>query len=579
MSLFLLPLVMGLGLESFRAMYCPKARGWDYQELSALGFDAVYSKGTFSVRRMERNSKDAFEGWVNESLEAEVNGLNYICGPRYMARNPSFEYEHAVDLVGRQDHLTPSPVDDVYWTRVVEDVAVAVANLSLNYPISGVLWDIEYYGADVWKVPESYHYYSFDRLAVELFANETGRDIPSIPGSERHDWLESRGLVEDYKRWQEDAVYRMARRTRNKVRAINPELHLGTLGFEDDCWFHLAILKGFSAQDQPVTTWHQDTYYGGYKTGKIDYNHEVFVERGINGKVIPGLWTYDQDPFGLLQNMAFAMRYNGTFWIYESGGSYARLGAKDEYRLAFELLQEEVMFNSGGASFAPIFTVYPGIEVRPVIGPSHVSVFLLTRTTEPPSRVLKLPESFSGAWYVGANMTPKTLDTISLTLDDLPCFIYGLDVGFDPSALQATSKIQQLGELLELWEPLGLGSLAEAENGLEQAVQDLQAGNIDAANTAVAMSLDGAYEKILGVLEPYVEQGFANPRESPVPMVILNKINNAAKNLEAGLMLEGTKFMFQALEAWGEIPELTATTLCSILTFQIMLWSKKHKQK
>ena len=85
-------------------------------------------------------------------------------------------------------------------------------------------------------------------------------------------------------------IYEYALETERKIHEINPELRLGILAFEDDSWFHLSILRGFSAGEPDVMAWHEDTY-SGYKKGKIDRNHEVFALLGIEGKVVPGMWS------------------------------------------------------------------------------------------------------------------------------------------------------------------------------------------------------------------------------------------------------------------------------------------------
>ncbi len=557
----LMPLAECLEPESFRAMYDqpwnrPADRFWSYTLLRDLGFDAVYAPAD-----AVGDLNGSLSRWRNGSLEAEENGLQYICGPFYMVGRPACDYEHAVDAGGHRDRKRPSPVDEGYWTLVMEDVAIAIANLSLHSPVDGAVWDTEHYGSDIWE----YGFYSYDSYAMAAFANETDTEIPDLPASERHGWLRSRGLLDEFQLWQEDAVYRLARRTRDRVRAINPDLHLGTLGFEDDCWFHLAILKGFSAEESPVTAWHEDTYYGGYKTGKIDANHEVFRELGINGKVIPGLWTYDLTPFHLLRNMAFAMRYNGTFWIYQSGGKPWELGTRDEFLLAFEMLQGEVLFDGSDREFVPEFEIYPGVLVRTVVGPAGSSMFLLPRTNEPGSQYLELPASFIGSTLLGTNMTASNIRSTSLPFAELPCFIYGLDPG-DPTGLEAWSKIQELRYLLDLWEPMALGPMPGVREALQDATLEFESGRVEAVNISASRTLSEAYDLALEALWPYVERGFRNPRNSSVPMTILNKINNAARAIEDRRVIEGRNYLLHALREWQRIPELTAVpSICAFL--------------
>ena len=138
-----LPIAHGIDLEYFRAMYDqpwnkPSERYWSFEELGEIGFDAVYAPANAVTDHASARAR-----WINGSLEADQNGLLYLCGPFYMSGLPPIEYEHAVDSGGHRDRRRPSPVDEEYWTMVMEDIALAIANLSLHYPISGVVWDTE----------------------------------------------------------------------------------------------------------------------------------------------------------------------------------------------------------------------------------------------------------------------------------------------------------------------------------------------------------------------------------------------------------------------------------------------------
>lgn len=90
-------------------------------------------------------------------------------------------------------------------------------------------------------------------------------------------------------------------------------------------------------------------------------------------------------------------------------------------------------------------------------------------------------------------------------------------------------------------------------------------GNYSGSGALAEEALVEAYRRALDLLGPYVEAGFANPRNSSVPMTILNKINNAARGIDAGRMMEGRRHLLSALGDWREIPELRALEALTLL--------------
>ncbi len=122
--------------------------------------------------------------------------------------------------------------------------------------------------------------YTYDQGAISLSAEDMSITVPELPRGKRHKWFQTHGLLEEFISWQEETVYHMALETREAIHEINPDLSLGVLGFEDDCWLHLNILRGFSTTDKRITAWHEDSFWGGYKRSKIDDNHEDFARLG-----------------------------------------------------------------------------------------------------------------------------------------------------------------------------------------------------------------------------------------------------------------------------------------------------------
>lgn len=538
---------------------------WNYSLLADLGFEVVYQEVWWT-----EGAEEALELFANESAKAAAQGLSLVCGPYYEVTVPDFNYSRAVNANGHIESATPSRVDETYWTRLVEESGIAIANLSLTHDIWGVVWDIEDYKREEF----TYWDYTFDRAALEKFAEERDTSIPDLPASERYDWLQSRGLLEEFQSWQEETVTRLARRTEQRIHAINPNLSLGILAFEDESWFHLSILKGLSTPERPVTAWHEDTY-SGYKKGKIDDNHAVFQELGINGKVLPGLWTLWIPPFEILDQLEYANRHNGAYWIYQRATNPWVLAPEAEYALSFRLLQEHVYFN-GTAPPNPIdpFYVYPGVEIRANVGPRSTSAIINPNINTssgdalPPKlglavSPLELSPSMKGFSYVSRNMSVKRITDTTLEMGDLPCFIYGISTE-DISAIRAWGPIHELQDLLGLYGALGF-SLPDAEEGYAGAMDAFDEARYEDARRIASDAVNDSYTKVLENLWPYVEQGFENPRNSTIPMIILNKIYSADRKLKEGKEIHGRMYLLKALKDWSEIPEIPAPALLIFL--------------
>ncbi len=561
-----LTFVQAQGVDDFRAVYGV----WNYSILGELGFDAVYQEVWWT-----EGEEKALELFANESDKASEHGLSLICGPYYEVTEPEFNYSRAVNANGHVESVTPSRVDPIYWKRLIEEPGVAIANLSLSHDIWGVVWDIEDYRREEF----TYWDYTFDQYALQRFGNETDRTIPSLPPSERRGWLSQNGLLEEFQDWQERTVIGYARETQRKIHTINPDLHLGILAFEDGSWFHLSILKGLSTEGKTVTAWHEDTY-SGYKKGKVDDNHQLFHEMGINGKVLPGMWTLWIAPFDILDYMEYGTRHNGAFWIYQRATNPWTLAPEAHYAKAFRLLQSQVHFNDT-APPNPIqpFFVYPGIEVRANIGPGVASaVFNPNVNTSsgealPPKlglafSPLQLSPAMGPFKYMGRNMSTTTIEGDVLNLEDLPCFVWDLSEE-ELRAMESWGPIHELSDLLEYYGQLGLGQLNSARIAYERAIEEFGEGRYKNAGQLAGNATKNGYQVVLDQVWPYVEQGFENPRNSSVPMIILNKIYSADRSFKEGNEIQGRFHLLKALKDWSEIPEFggygLATSILALL--------------
>ena len=582
----------------FRAIYDGH---WNCSFLAELGFDALYRPLKWKVEVDE-----IIPRVKTESLEAAAHNLTYICGLKYHAMIPSFDYSRAVNADGFVENRTPSPVDENYWIKLMDEPGVAIANLSLYYPISAVIWDIELYGRERFD----YCDYSFDDNALQRFAGDMNMTIPGLAFSRRDDWLLDNGLLEEYQRWQEETVYRQAKATEEKIHAINPNLSLGTLGPSHN-WWYPCILKGFMTEGMTVSAWTERTY-DGYGASEVIWNQVAFAELGINGTVVPGLWPHKLDPFTLLMDMDYATRYqfsatyfdaeinvstsiehnarftvapdgfqtlyNGSFWIYPGGfGSTGHpwLGSEEDYIRAFELFENYVYFNREIPDPLPVFYIYPGVEVRAYRGPDSVSLILngeermVSGEFLPPKMGLafsdvELSPNMAGLTYVDRNMVTKHVNDSVIPLDDLPCMVLGLSMD-DVEATRIWAGVHELGDLVAIAQGLGFIQVGQVRDVWEKSVDDFFGQRYGDAGVGVFSGLVQGFELVFNEVWPFVEAGFADPRNSPVPMTILHRINLANNTLVGGEVMEGRMYLLRAMKDWCEVGEIPSWFLFSLI--------------
>jgi len=409
---------------------------WNFSELSSFGFDAFYSPRSWSA---EPGKRVALEEIIRkESVEAKANNMSYIVGLYYSSGAVNFNYSHAVDEQGRLEPGTPSPVDENWWHYRVEEPALFVANLSLYYPITAVVWDMELYASKGYFEPWEY---SFDDAAIVEFANETNHTIPHLPPERRYDWLSSNSLLDDYEDWMAAKAYRMAKRVEGEVHSINPKLGLGILGFLES-WFHWSVISGFNSSEAPVSAWYEWLYWGYFTKGFLGVDHflRTWEERGLNGVFLSGIIMLP--PWEMLSNIEAEVRHQGTYWIYQRG--YPE--NEGDLRKVYSLVESHIYYNRTKDSPRPVIDIPPGVVAKPYLGPGGAcSVFLeeahsWTPETEgserrskiswisPPTDIVLL-SSRNTISYVGRNFSVKTFHTGNLTLRpaDLPCMVFGLD--------------------------------------------------------------------------------------------------------------------------------------------------------
>lgn len=539
---------------------------WNYTQLASVGIDARYDNAWEWC--WPQGPERVLERFRRNSLEAAANNVTYVAGLYYLvwdiADHATFDYVRAVSKLGVEEEHTPSPVDRTYWTKLVEEPAIAVANLSLHYPIWGLVWDFELYAGYAWNPGD----YSFDQPAIQAFGREMGESIPNLTPGEGHGWLQDRGLLGEFQVWQERQVYDMAKETETRVHAVNPNLSLGILGFYDS-WRHWIILEAFSTNRSPVTLWTEDTYRG-YDEERIDYLRQAFDERGLRGKVLPGLYTVALSPWDMIDNMERAIRHNGALWIYQYNGDQYKLADERTYSRAYNAFQRYVLFNASRANPLPNVYLYPGVEARPYEGPEGVTLLLSPRSGVSIQGDLELLTDSDRFHYVGKNITITAMEPRNLTRSEMPCLLHGLSKE-DLIRTEAWSLLREIDTLMGLYGRLGLERLPGIEDELGRAAADFADSRYDLVKERLSFTVAITYAAVLNATWPSIEEATKSPRDSPIPILALSKIRAAERMYSRGDWANGNAYLVGGLEAWAmAVPETACDALIAAQAIGIL---------
>jgi len=537
---------------------------WTFEELAAHGFGAFYQQADWTWEWFS-------PGWHEErmgtdSVEAARHGLYYVAGGYY--HSPpwdmiNFTYNRAVNWDGVVEVKTPSPVDENYWKYIMEEGAVNLANLSLHYPIWGLVWDIELYNHGAFGPSD----YSYDEGALMGFAEDINRSIPQLAPNQRYSWLRDNGLLGAFQDWCADRAFELARGTLEKVQSINPEFRLGILYFEERSWFHWALVRGLGSHESPTSAWTEKTY-AGYKHGPGGGDKtylEMWEEHGVHGQFIPGIAAIEAwKQFGAMEQ---ALRYMGHLWLYQRHYPYER-GA--EFDRTFSFVQKYVLFNGTGINPLPTFRLHPGLNASPHMGPDgKVSCFLDTHVWSlPPPTSYRIITDADEIEYSGSfNYTTRILRGPDYVLhpDDFPCIIHGLSED-DLERTEITAVIQEVEDIAGFYHRLGLGNLSEIVKQAGDARGYMEQGRLGESRVRSLEARSGAYAALEAAVWPMVDEANANPRESEIPLSLLSVFANARNMMSGQDLAKGQSYLYTAVRDWSSsVPEVIPS-MVSIIT-------------
>jgi hypothetical protein len=249
----------------------------------------------------------------------------------------------------------------------------------------------------------------------------------------------------------------------------------------------------------------------------------------------------------------------------------------------YQIYDEFVFFNTSDVYYLPGFEVHPGATTHPYVGPNgEVSLLIYDFGDEVPLPFNILTDSLE-ITYVGENLTEIILcgpDPV-LQPGDLPCILAGLSAG-DLPRIEAWAIIEETRYLLTSYDILGLSPLQGSAEALTDAISDFEEGRYNKSVSTLSDIKETMLTHGLDAIWPMVEEGFANPRDSDIPLDILRLFGYAESLFSRGDSRRGELYFIRGLEEIKAIPEMTTATTSILIVLSIPFlirrrnWESNH---
>ena len=235
----------------------------DCELYAGMGLNLLYVWGA----RMDKDASGEF-GQINDRTAAFLDhcgkaGLKVmIWGYLPATWRWLYDTEYPTTLVDGTGKVypPPSPLDPDSWDDSLTGVAREYALIAAQFPetVVGTMWDLEVYEHPGLRITEAH---GFDNLCFATFIEteevslrKAGlfQEAYRIDQARRFGWLESNGLLRSYYRTLEEAVYRMAVRTRKEIDQIHPGLLWGLYTPNiPQSWYYRGVFRGLNRPEDP----------------------------------------------------------------------------------------------------------------------------------------------------------------------------------------------------------------------------------------------------------------------------------------------------------------------------------------
>ncbi len=234
--------------------------------MSSAGFNVIIPSAVSGPR--DKQNPVNFRADMEGMIRVRLAGAKTMFAAGYLwNKNAKGEYRLAVDSEGKNIKNMICPLDPYPWRKSLVpsalDALSEAKTLGVPNLFFGVFFDIEPQAA--------LHGNCFCSHCWQAYCHTHKGIKPDVPAANWGKWLVSHGKMEEYKRWQKQAVIEMIRVELKPVRNIAPALVFGFYPYHyQTSWLTEAVLQAVSTRRAPGIAMDDQTYWSGY-SGKPGY--------------------------------------------------------------------------------------------------------------------------------------------------------------------------------------------------------------------------------------------------------------------------------------------------------------------
>lgn len=207
-------------------------------------------------------------------------------------------------------HEDAAPLDPVFWRGITGLHGEIVAEMSTEYPIAGVIYDIEHYAGGIMYLQNSG--YSDETFGRYLKSRTLSQSTADIPSGTRYEFLKNSGRLPDYHNFLKEEAYRQGRDLARRWHQINPHLITGIWPLLDN-WYSEGFLRGLSGAVPSLGLSGVEYYHGADQTESMA---EYFQTRNANMLYMAGFYPpYAYSVNELEQHVNLAVRSTKNYWM------------------------------------------------------------------------------------------------------------------------------------------------------------------------------------------------------------------------------------------------------------------------
>ena len=327
------PRIQWIAKERIRATYNYSFMVPWYAEAKRMGLNAVITRleipnSPEQARELRRTSGDDF--WMIHDLDkvqasgraAKEQGIHLLVMVGMGASAVTIEDGFRDNPRRYNNGEDFSPLDEIYWTRVVENRFLWLADMlqGQEYQLDGFMIDPEMYAAGARHGPDV----DYGDYALEQFTQATGIDLEykSLSIAERAKLIDREGLEARYEQFQFERIKSLAARTRERVQAKVPDAILGFFIWRNTLWYR-ALAAGFSTPEVPCLVATESTYPGTFDDQFLNNAQQLRQQAGASVLYIPGVamfWGKSPEYLeALAANSYHRAIHTDGYWIYAFG--------------------------------------------------------------------------------------------------------------------------------------------------------------------------------------------------------------------------------------------------------------------